>query len=519
MLNAAHIQKEQTRQVAQVALDAIRTQAERNKLGQFATPPALAADILSYAKKIIPNRQKVSFFDPAFGTGSFYAALLKTFSANRISSASGYEVDPHYGGIAFELWAETGLNLQLSDFTKAKPFEEKFNLIICNPPYVRHHHILNGEKARIQKATREACGVQIGGLAGLYCYFLGLSHAWMTQGGIAGWLIPSEFMDVNYGEALKEYLLNKVTLLHIHRFNPQDIQFNDAIVSSAVVWFKKEKPPQDYDIEFSYGGTLATPKITNMITAQALRDEIKWTRFPLAAVRIKDNVPTLADFFSIRRGLATGDNSYFILTADQIAAQQLPQECFRPILPSPRYLNATEVLSDEDGNPIIEKPLFLLDCRLPETEIKKRYPTLWAYLLEGKKRGVADRYLCNHRTPWYSQENRPESLFVCTYLGRENTKRSKPFRFILNWSRATVTNVYLNLYPKPLLAQAMSAKTVSPRQVWELLDRICPQAMLDESRVYGGGLRKLEPKELARVPAVELAELFSDNKPRLARAG
>jgi hypothetical protein len=42
-------------------------------------------------------------------------------------------------------------------------------------------------------------------------------------------LIPSEFMDVNYGAAVKRYLLNKVTLLHIHRFDPHDVQFGDAL--------------------------------------------------------------------------------------------------------------------------------------------------------------------------------------------------------------------------------------------------------------------------------------------------
>lgn len=41
------------------------------------------------------------------------------------------------------------------------------------------------------------------------------------------------------------------------------------------------------------------------------------------------------------------------------------------------------------------------------------------------------------------------------------------------------------------------------------LNDICPQSMLDEGRVYGGGLHKLEPKELQNVPAEALAELVS----------
>src|SRR5258705_212570 len=84
-----------------------------------------------------------------------------------------------------------------------------------NPTYVPHHPLENGAKAWLQLRTQAASGISMSGLAGFYCHFLGLSHAWMAEGGIAGWLIPSEFMDVNYGQAVKRYLLSRVTLLHI----------------------------------------------------------------------------------------------------------------------------------------------------------------------------------------------------------------------------------------------------------------------------------------------------------------
>lgn len=79
----------------------------------------------------------------------------------------------------------------------------------------------------------QACGVMISGLSGLYCYCMGLSHPWMATDGIAGWLIPSQFMGVNYGRMLKSYMLETVTLLQIHRYDPHGVQFEDALVSPS----------------------------------------------------------------------------------------------------------------------------------------------------------------------------------------------------------------------------------------------------------------------------------------------
>ena len=67
--------------------------------------------------------------------------------------------------------------------------------------------------------------------------------------------------------------------------------------------------------------------------------------------------------------------------------------------------------------PLIEKRLFLIDCPVDEQELSLRDPALFRYLKAGEP-SVAKGYLCHSRSPWYSQEARPPSPFLCTYMGR-----------------------------------------------------------------------------------------------------
>lgn len=224
-----------------------RTRAERNRLGQFATPGALAAELLRYARELLGSGP-LRFLDPAIGTGAFYSALLREWPAASIAAAAGFEIDPHYARPCHALWQGTPLQLQAEDFTVAVPptaEAERFDLVICNPPYVRHHHLGRSAKSRLRMRSMQATGLQLSGQAGLYAHFVLQTHAWMRRGALAGWLIPSEFMDVNYGRELKAYLLRQVTLLRVHRFDPSEGQFDDALVSSSVLWFRNQRPALD----------------------------------------------------------------------------------------------------------------------------------------------------------------------------------------------------------------------------------------------------------------------------------
>jgi predicted RNA methylase len=103
----------------QARLDALKTAAERNKLGQFATPTALALDIMEHARSLLSPTSAIRFLDPAIGTGSFYSALLRSFPDAQIADAVGYEIDSHYGHEATRLWVDTPLKLKIADFTCA----------------------------------------------------------------------------------------------------------------------------------------------------------------------------------------------------------------------------------------------------------------------------------------------------------------------------------------------------------------------------------------------------------------
>lgn len=501
------------------------SQIKRNKLGQFATPSPLALDIVACAKTLISSSTRLRFFDPAFGTGAFYSALLRLYDRDKIELAFGFEIDERYGSEARRIWNKSPLKLVIADFTAQcapKSEAEKANLVICNPPYVRHHHLSISEKERMRQIVKDSTGIRLSGLAGLYCYFMLMSHKWMTRDGIAGWLVPSEFLDVNYGIEVKRFLLENVMLLRIHRFDPSDVQFSDADVSSAVVWFKNTLPKSNHNVRLTHGGTLENPARSNIVSAKELAEMSKWTFYHAPGHRSNptEKVTKLSDLFGIKRGIATGSNDYFILDEEKVHHYKIPSEFLIPILPTPRKLATDKVDADENEDPIVKHKLFLLKCELSEESIKSAYPSLWEYLKLGLKLGVDKRYLCEHRSPWYSQEDRPAAPFLCSYFGRKTGRREAPFRFILNRSRATASNSYLMLYPMPNLQKALDADARLYGKVWECLKKITSEELIRSGRVYGGGLHKLEPAELSTVPADGLYKelpLIGYSKARVSR--
>src|SRR5437868_9037166 len=207
MILLSETETEGRRREAQQSLDSQKSATERNKTGQFSTPTKLALEMSRLACKYMPNSKPIRFLDPAIGTGVFFYAA-KQYFGKRIEDAQGFEIDKNIADVAKQLWEPFGLQVHVVDFCIAEipqSEREKADLIICNPPYVRHHHLSALQKTCLQKSSRDAASLKLGGLAGLYCHFIALAHPWMAPQAVAAWLIPSEFMAVNYGKAIRDY--------------------------------------------------------------------------------------------------------------------------------------------------------------------------------------------------------------------------------------------------------------------------------------------------------------------------
>ncbi len=492
---------------------------DRNKNGQYFTPISIANEMVRFALELIPQSHEIKFLEPGFGYGVFYNALLQSGLGSRLVQALGYEINADYVEHVKAAKADSILNLKLEDFTAAclPPPEKMSTLLLCNPPYVRHHHISPNDKKRLSTNVKEFTGISLNGRAGLYCYFILLAHGWLAPNAISGWLLPSEFMDTDYGLTIREYLTNKVTLVRIHNFEPSESLFKDAEVSSTIVFFINKTPIADQDVSLSFGGSFTAPTLTSFSKLSQLRKARKWSKLLSETNRTKAVIPgskcqaraILSDFFEVKRGIATGANDFFIISAKKSEILQLPREFLKPILPSSRYLARDEIEADKNGEPLFKDKLYLIDCSLSEEKLRQDYPRLWEYYELGMKTKIHLRTLCRSRKPWYSQELRPPTSIICKYMGNRSRPGNSPIKFILNNSLATATNAYHLLYPLSSLQVLLNFDTNLIRAIWQIFNEIIVDQFLVEGRTYGGGKFKIEPGELGKIPVGNIKELVN----------
>lgn len=491
---------EKSRQILQSIFDSQQPTLKRNINGQHATPFDLAYSVietaLSYCNKSVAE---LSLLEPAIGLGAFYSAFLRYAQGKIPYKAVGFEKNEELAHQASNLWKPMGLVVQNSDFTTfdcPQNEQNRFDILVTNPPYVRHQYI-KSDKERLRDSVKSQFGWDVSGLMGLYGYFVLLAHNWMKENAIGAWIIPQEYFDVKYGKAIKRYLLENVELLRIHCFDLVDKKFSGAEVSSSVLFIRKRIPNKGHIVRFTFGPDIKMPLKAVDLPFEKLKEIDKWSLIEKGVFSLNEDKDYLRvkDLFIVKRGVATGANKYFIMTKEQANTRGIPSEFLLPILPGSRYLKNDVIDCDESGIPFTRPTLFLLNCDKSKQSLMNSFQQLHDYILEGEKIGINRRYLTSKRQPWYKQEDRKPAPILCGCIAINRDGR-KAIRFYRNTSKAIATNTFFLLYVKPDIAPLITEPDRFLDEIFNKLKSINPEKVLAYGRSYGGGLYKIEPREL-----------------------
>ncbi len=468
---------------------------ELRKRGAFATPPELALDVareLANLADLQPD-EMIDFGDPAAGNGVLFAAIREAVGADRVNSARVVEIDPITARSSSKRWARSGISVLEGDFLDAPPEPGAWSMVLANPPYRRSQEI-SQDLSSLRAAFASRLAISPSARSDLYVYFLLQADEWLRHGGVAAWIIPSEFQVTSYGAAVRKYLSANVEMLRMHTYSTDDPLFDKALTSTSVVLFRKSSPQPNQAVKITLGGTLETPKEVITVQHSRLTTASRWSFAALRGTESANESGShvrLGDLFTLRRGIATGANSYFVLDDAQLAALDVHREWVRPLVPRTRDLENGRIESDEDGVPIPRSGKWLIDTTASLSDIRNLSPAFARYL-DTVVAAVGDRHLVARRPSPFKQEDREVAPVLFVYMAKRGRTST---RFILNESKAIHLNNLIGMYPRP---SVMSQFGTLERAV-QALSRVQVSDLEAVGRSYGNGLLKLEPRELAQV--------------------
>lgn len=470
----------------------------RKKFAQFFTPFAIAQFM---AKWIIENKNLETLLDPAFGLGVFARALRQT---NKECFITGFDIDENILRQASTIFDnDKNTSIQLKDYM-FNDWENRYDGIICNPPYFKFHDY---ENRTTLKEIEERLGLKLNGFTNLYTLFLLKSAYQLNENGRAAYIIPSEFLNSDYGMLVKSYLIKNKLLRYIIVFDFEENVFDDALTTASILLFANDK--EKSEVEFISIKSLdelfllqkklsAYPKIKaeNAISFSALKPEIKWRAYyqQQNATRFKNLVP-FSNYGKVVRGIATGANEYFTFNQSKARQFHIDEKYLLPcITKSVDVDGAFFTKQDFESLKQKDKSVYLLNAVKPDE------PSLKKYLVKGETEEVHKKFLTASRNPWWTLEKRPPSPIWVSVFNRNG------LRFICN--EANISNlttfhcIYLNMFSSPK-ADLLFAY---------LLTDISKHIFNDNRREYGNGLQKFEPNDINKALMVDIDRISKSDE-------
>lgn len=422
----------------------------KKSLGQFFTPENLSQIMMEW----IDPKPGNHILDPAIGTGNL---ILKSPDSIHIT---GFDIDQKCLNYVAQHRPSTDLRLENFleyDFTQ-------YDGIIANPPYLKYNSY--SIPSSLKDVFFNEFGLRYEAKVNSYIIFVTKCIQHLKEGKKASFLIPSDWLKIKSGEAFKNWILSSGYMRHLIIFNEQIPVFKDNMSTACLLLMEKTKG--SYEIrKLDYTSDL------NLKNILEIKPETKINK-----VHKKNYVP-LSEFVTIRRGIATGANSWFIQSQSKT---NLPEDYLVKCI-AKAYNIKNNKFTEYDwvdmGSPVLVQPDIHNEKCLD-------------YIRQGEDQNIHLGYLTSKRKYWY-KINLPSTpdYFLNVFT------RSK-FNFIENLCKAHSLTCFHYVYLKD--------KTLKNKFEKMILSDEFQQNAKDVMKVYAGGLMKLEPKmaEKIMVPNIRL---------------
>lgn len=457
---------------------------DRKNLGQFFTPSKLADFMVSWTV----DENTRNFLDPAVGMGIF---LDFAKNKNENLEIKAYDVDPSMIKKVCNYNHDKNFDVTLGDYLY-EDLTTKFDAIVCNPPYNKFQHI-NKRNALID-LFKNKYGIRLSGYSNYCMYFLVKSLNELSDNGRCAYIIPYEFLNAGYGKKIKDYFLATRKVKSIIKINNSLKVFPDAITTSCILLI--ENKIHNF-IDFINVDDCENLVIDNLYDNKYIRknyDDLdsseKWINYFIDSDKIVKkykNLVKFSDVAQVKRGIATGNNSYFVLSESQKCKFNLSDSaCVPCIAKSPDIKEVVLDNSVYDSLLKQNKKVYLFDGE------KAVSASDHDYIRYGEQMNFDKTYLTSHRTPWYAIEKKDIAPIFISVFSRGNLKvvRNKKLAKNLTTFHGIFCNNEYSDYVDILFCY--------------LLTPIAQKILKYNKREYGEGLDKFEPNDFNRANILDL---------------
>ena len=368
---------------------------KRRRLGAYYTPERATALMARW----IMEHQPDSVLEPSFGDGSFLLAIeAEATTRSYLPQLVGAELDEDaYRSARARLGCS--LDAHIGDFLTLSP--RPVSAVIGNPPFVRLRHLDRTQRQAAREAARSALQEDMDPSGSVWMPFVLHATRFISHGGSMALVLPVEVTYVRYARPLWHYLSRSFGRLRVIRVFER---LFDELLQDVVILLADDRGSKTQTVEFQVSQTLRSLEErtdTTTIDVSSILDGDRPFQYALLSPGIHDLVSnklvshtsSIGDLSKIRIGYVTGDKKFFHPTPLTIEQFELPNRSLHRCVASGRQLRGQGLFTDELAHCSTGYLWRPNDRALTDGERR--------YIRYGEATGVADRYKCSIREPWY----------------------------------------------------------------------------------------------------------------------